>query len=367
MTFPKIIAIETANPSLRVTQHEAAEFVKSRPEMKTSVLKWYQRFLQDPGIDARYFAVSGLDQLFCESADETIKRFEKSAADIAAEALKKAIARAGISAEQLDGLIVTTCTGYLCPGLTSHIASRVNLRPDIYAVDLAGLGCGAAIPGLRAGSLYLQSHPESYVAVICVEICSAAMYWDDDIELILSNAIFADGAACAVLSSVPGQGGLELGCFGSLLLEQYRDELRFGYRNGRLCNVISPNVPQIASEAVAKLLESCEKEERENFSFAAVHPGGRKVLDCLEENIPVLSGKLGHSREVLKNFGNMSSPSVLFVLKRFMDSGELRHGDSGILISFGAGFTAFGAGVKMNGTFKFLNQKKEIQHEQHFV
>lgn len=364
---PRIVAIETANPPLRVTQHEAAEFVRSRPEMKTSVLKWYQRFLQDPGIDTRYFAVGRLEQLFHESSDETIARFEKSAAGLGAEALTKALKKAGLEPEQLDGIVVTTCTGYLCPGLTSHIASRVKLRPDIYAVDLAGLGCGAAIPGLRAGALYLQSHSESYVAVICVEVCSAAMYWDDDIELILSNAIFADGAACAILSSVPGQAGLELNCFGSLLLEEYRDELRFGYRNGRLCNVISPNVPKIATEAVGKLLESCRNEEVEKFSFAAVHPGGRKVLDCLEENLPVLKGKLAHSREVLRTFGNMSSPSVLFVLKRFMDSGELREGEQGIMISFGAGFTAFGAAVKMNGSIKTPQVLKESNRHEHLV
>lgn len=346
MPRPKIIAIETAVPPFRVTQKDALEFVRSRSDVKPETLKWYQRFLSDPGIESRHFGVNSLTQIFQENADETLVRFQNTAASLGAEALTRALAAADLKPEDLDGIVVTTCTGYLCPGLTSHIASKVNLRKDIYALDLAGLGCGAAIPGLRAASNFLESKDHGLAAVICVEVCSAAMYWDNDIDLILSNAIFSDGAACAILSS-DEHPGLELQSFGSLLLEEHRDDLRFQSRNGRLCNVIRPTVPKIAAQTVSDLLQSCHEEFRGGFDFAAVHPGGRKVLDLMEETIPTFKGKLEASRKILKHYGNMSSPTVLFVLKEILSQAQYPEGNNLLLVSFGAGFTAYCASLKV--------------------
>ncbi len=343
----KIIGIETAVPLLCVSQKDAFACAAQKQGIQPATLRWYDRFMSDKGIETRHFAVDDVSEVLEESRNVTHERFRRTAARLGAEALRKVLETAGIEPKDLDGLVTTTCTGYLCPGLTSYISEALGLRPDLFAMDLAGLGCGAALPALRAADQYLALHPASRVAVVSVEICSAAIFWGDDIELILSNSIFADGAAACLLTNDPERQGFSLTGFSSLLWPEHRDDLRFKTEDGRLRNVISRSVPAVAARAVGELMADLIGRAPVGRWHAAVHPGGRMILDEIEKKVPALAGKLARSREVLRLYGNMSSPSVLFVLKDILEK-DCPETDEAILIfAFGAGFSAYGAKLQM--------------------
>ena len=339
----KIIGIETAVPPLCVSQREAYACAAQKIGIKPATLKWYDRFMSDKGIETRYFALDHISEILEESRDVIHERFRREAARIGAEALRKVLSKAGIKPGDLDGLVTTTCTGYLCPGLSSYISEALGLRADLFAMDLAGLGCGAALPALRAADQYLALHPGSHVAVVSAEICSAAIFWGDDIELILSNSIFGDGAAACLMTNVPGAQGFSLTGFSSLLWPEHRDDLRFKTEDGRLRNMISRSVPAVAAKAVAELMADLKNRFPAGRWYAAVHPGGRMILDEIEKNVPALSGKLFRSREVLRRYGNMSSPSILFVLKDILEKDCPEQDEAILLFAFGAGFSAYGA------------------------
>ena len=360
-----ILGIETAVPSLSITQKEAYACAAQKQGIKSSTLKWYERFMGDRGIETRHFALDRVEEVLEESRDASHERFRKGATQIGAEALRKILERSGVKPESLDGLVVTTCTGYLCQGLTSYISEVLGLRADLFAMDLAGLGCGAALPALRAADQYLSTHPESYVAVVSVEICSAAIYWDDTIDLILSNSIFGDGAAACLLTNVAGRRGFSLASFSSVLWPQYREDLRFKTQDGRLRNVISRNVPAVAARAVQSLMADLMSRSPVGKWRAAVHPGGRLILDEIEKNVTALEGKLERSRSVLRRYGNMSSPSVLFVLKDILELDRPGAEEAILLFAFGAGFSAYGALLRMQPATEAQTEKiavKEVCH-----
>ena len=351
MNQATILKVETDNPGNGWKQTEIWDSVQDNPCISPRAGKIYRKFLEDPGITTRFFDLESLDLLNSESPDEAILRFERSATRLGSNALRKCLAAAGYGPADLDGIIVTTCTGYLCPGLTSYISQSVGLRENIFSLDLTGIGCGAALPALRAASQFLNSHPHSRVAVVSVEVCSAALSWGDEIDLILSNSIFADGAAACLMSnrSEDSRGGVKVLDFVSLLWPKHRDDLRFRSRNARLCNVINKNVPVIAATAVKQLHKELGNRTGRSFQHYGVHPGGRKILDETEKVLGLESAALSASRHVLENYGNMSSPSILYVLKTMLEKDNLSGNSDIALFSFGAGFSAFGVALEYQG------------------
>ena len=288
----------------------------------------------DSGIATRHFALDDLEHIYDLSPDELNAGFRREAPRLAGAALSRALAQAELQADQLDALFLCTCTGYLCPGVTSYVAEQLGLRRDAILHDLVGLGCGAAIPTLRAASHLLAARPDAVVACVAVEISSAAFYLDDDYGVLVSACLFSDGAAATIWRGRPGPTALRCHGFHSLHLPEKRDRLRFETRNGKLRNLLDRAVPEDAAAAVATLFA----EERAAPPAAVlVHPGGRDVLDALGGALPGYS--LAASRAVLQAHGNMSSPSVLFVLEEHLRHPPAAPGDLW-LASFGAGFSA---------------------------
>ena len=149
------------------------------------------------GIDTRHFAVS-TEKLFSADAEELNKAFEQLAPPLAGRALESACEVAKLNVRAIDALFVCTCTGYLCPGVSSHLAEQIGLRSDAFLNDMTGLGCGAAIPTMHAASCFLAAHPNATVATVAVEVCSAAFYLDNDTGVIVSACLFGDGASAAL-------------------------------------------------------------------------------------------------------------------------------------------------------------------------
>jgi predicted naringenin-chalcone synthase len=332
-------ALATAVPDASFSQTECWEIAQRsslRERLKKRSMLILQTILKgEHGIGTRHFAVPNIQGVFDLSPDELNAAFRSAAPDLATRALTQALERANLRADQIDALLVCTCTGYLCPGVTSYVAEKLGLRTNVFLQDLVGLGCGAAIPTLRAASHIVASQPDAVVACVAVEICSAAFYLDDDPGVIISACLFSDGAAATIWRGQPALGALRAFDFNTTHLPEQRDKLRFEQRQGKLRNLLHRSVPELAAGAVEKLWR--ERGERPVARVVA-HSGGRDVIEALTPVVAPYS--LEATSRVLRNYGNMSSPSVLFALEETLKDGG-PNGDGDLwLVSFGAGFAA---------------------------
>jgi predicted naringenin-chalcone synthase len=330
-----LAAVGTAFPSNSFTQQEcldamkAADFWQSLKGRSQMVIE--KVLSGDSGIQKRHFALDSLEQAWSRGAQELNEAYEKEAPDLAVSAIQNAIAKSGHRLDEVDAVFVSSCTGYLCPGVSSHLAERLGLRADVFLQDMTGLGCGAAVPLLRAADGVLARNPDAVVVTVAVEVCSAAFYVEDDFGVLISTCLFGDGAAAAVW--VGDKGEWKVSDFSSLHIPEEREKIRFTNANGRLRNQLDRSVPDLAAATVEKLYE---KRQREPQAWVT-HGGGRDVIDALEHVLPV--GELTLARGVMRDYGNLSSPSVLVALERFLDQ-ENANVEHVWMCAFGAGFSA---------------------------
>lgn len=331
-----LASIATALPERSWTQRECWEALRDSAPVRAlkprGAALLEKVLLGEGGIERRYFATRRLEEIFAREAQDLSETYEREATALGARALVSALKKADIAA--VDALFVCTCTGYLCPGLSSHIAESAGLPPSVYLMDVTGAGCGAAIPTLRAACNYLAAHPGHRAAVVAVEICSAAFYVSDDPGVLISLSLFADGAAAMVLDD-SGKGG-RFGAFQSLHLPSEREKIRFVNRGGRLCNQLDRAVPGVAADAVASLYPGANGHGAPPI---VSHSGGRDVLAAIRARLP--GHALAEADAVLRECGNMSSPSVLFAAERALAANGTAP-DRMWLVSFGAGFSCHG-------------------------
>jgi len=257
------------------------------------------------------------------------------------------LTHAAIGAHAIDAVLVSTCTGYLCPGLSSYLIEGLGLRSDVIALDLVGNGCGAALPNLYMAQTLLAAGGCERVLSVCVEVCTAAFYLDNDPGVLISACLFGDGAAAVVLGTEPPPDGtrrITWTAFGSEIDPSRRDLLRFEHRHGMLRNVLTPPVPRLAAQYAECVLDRVLDEQdlrRSDIQTWIWHAGGRDVLAALRERLGLDDSATRWSAAVLNEYGNMSSPSVLFALEKALAGGAAP--GAWWLSSFGAGFSCYGA------------------------
>ena len=345
-----LTGLGTAVPERRYSQRECWDALRAAPRFRAlaapSRVLLERVLLGESGIRTRHLALDSLDEAFELEPDVLHQRFFQNAPALATRAAQSALARAGIAPREVDALLISTCTGYLCPGLTSYVAERLGLRADIAALDLVGQGCGAALPNLRTGAAYLDSGQCASVLSVCVEVCSAALYIDDDPGVLVSACLFGDGAAAAVLSREPRGAGRSVEWTNAVSTGEPadREALRMEMRGGLLRNILSRAVPGVAARHARELFERSEIAQSEIRQWIW-HAGGRTVLDRVRDRFELDEAELACSREMLARYGNLSSPFVLFVL----DEALRRNAPGGWwwMSSFGAGFSCHGALLKV--------------------
>ena len=332
-------ALATAVPPASYSQAECWAIAQRSPLRerlhKRSMLILQTILRSEHGIAKRHIAMPDVENVFDLSPDALNAAFRIEAPRLAGRALTSALAKAGLRADQLDALLVCTCTGYLCPGVSSYVAEQLGLRTNAFLQDLVGLGCGAAIPTLRAASHLLAAQPSAIVACVAVEICSAAFYLDDDPGVLISACLFGDGAAATIWRSTPGPGSpMRAFDFNTAHFPESRDKIRFEQRGGKLRNLLHRSVPDLAAGAVSHLWQARGSRP---VSRVVAHTGGRDVLQAIA---PVVAPHtLDASTRVLRDHGNMSSPSVLFALEETLKDGPPNGAGDFWLVSFGAGFS----------------------------
>jgi predicted naringenin-chalcone synthase len=301
---------------------------------------------RDNGMESRWLAVDSLAEVFTIDAETLQRRFTEHAPKLAADAGRTALQRARLTPPEIEAVVVTTCTGYLCPGLTSYVSERLGLSRNVKAFDLVGQGCAGALPNWQLCSALLDAGHCEHVLSICVEVCSAAMYLDDDPGVLISACLFGDGAGAAVLSLKPpcDRPRIRWGSSVSVTAPEERQALRFEHRNGLLRNVLTRAVPRLAAEhaeEVLRLALSRAALTQDSITGWMMHAGGRDVLLALQAQLGLEPAALRYSRNTLRDYGNLSSAFVYFVLAAAL--ADSAPGGWWWLCSFGAGFSCHGA------------------------
>jgi predicted naringenin-chalcone synthase len=335
-------AVAVAVPPYVATQAEAEAFFTKNYSGRLSAryLSAMRAVLSHPSIAQRHFAITNPEVLVTEDPDSRIRRFTDSAVDLSAQAVRKALADAGLTTGAVSALVVNTCTGYVCPGISTYLIERLGLPGHVNAYDLVGSGCGGAIPNLKIAGSQLAGTDDGVVLSVSVEICSATFQMGNDLSLVLSNALFSDGAAAAVVRRRPE--GLELIASASRYYPEHRELIRYVHKDGQLHNKISTSLPGIVRKAVAEVISDLLQPRGlkiEDIRHWALHTGGGKIINGIRDELGLPESLLGPTRAILSRYGNMSSPTVWFVLREILDAG-IDTGDWCVMIAFGAGMSA---------------------------
>jgi len=345
---PRILGIGTANPALRFTQEEAYRLAGYESQRILEI------FLNSD-IDTRHFYVDLANINRHETPDELNQRYLRGAMEIGAQAITHCLDAAGLALRDVDLLVTCTCTGYVCPDVGTRLIAQMGFRRDIERAPIMGLGCAGALPTLQRASDYARAYPGRKALMLAVEICSAAYFIDNTLETVVGNAICADGAAAFLLRAPTSDDGdcgefqrvparlPEIVDFESFIDPQQLDKVGFEQRDGKLRIILAALIRDLAAPMIAQSLDPLLERNglaRSDIRFWVAHPGGRKVIDNVQREMGLTDEQLRHSKKVMRNYGNMSSPTVMFVLDEVAREGDPQPGDWGVMIALGPGMAA---------------------------
>ena len=303
-----------------------------------------EKVFSHPSILTRYLSFDTELDVLClknEDADSRMERFTRWSTALSQRAAVAALGQVGASAAEIREIVVNTCTGYICPGVSTYLLEAMKLERGVRVFDAVGSGCGGALPNIDLATNSLHANPKGIVLSVAVEICSATYQMDNDMSLLISNAIFGDGAAAAVLWTRPE--GLRIIDSAGCIDTSFREDVRYVYKHGKLHNKLSVQLPKVVRAVVPPLIDELLERNglsRGDIQHWAIHPGGDRMVAALEESLGLTEEQMAPTREVLAAYGNMSSPTVLFILKNLMDRG-IKPGEKVLMTAYGAGMSAY--------------------------
>lgn len=336
--MPRILGLGTANPTNRYTQREIYEFAARHVDTYRN--RRIEQIFMSSDIDFRHLAfdLATLDP--GETADDMHRRFAEHSLLMGVDSIARCLIDAGLTAGDVDYIVAVSCTGYLCPGLSAILSKSLGMRNNVQRADLVGMGCAGAMPGLQRAYEYVCTYPDRKALVVAVEVCSACYYVDDSLETVVGNAICADGAAAVIIGHAEASGKPALVQFETLLEPSYIDTVGFQFKSGKLRIVLSKDIRDVAgglADQVIRNLLTHSGIRKEDVAHWIIHSGGRKVIDSIKDEVGLAEGQLTSSRRVLREFGNMSSPTVLFVLADILAYAHPGPGDLGVMLAMGPG------------------------------
>ena len=337
MTHPRIAAVATAVPSHRFTQGELLAMAGYGDERRRG-------FFSASDIAGRHLYIDPASFRPNETVDELNERFSRGALELGESAARTALARAGWMPGDVDFLATTTCTGRMTPSLDAHLIARLGCRRHVQRVHVGDTGCASAMVALQQAWNHLRAFPSHQALVVAVEICSAAYFLDDRLESAVAHAIFADGAGAVALSTAGA--GPEIIEHRTIFRSEHLSAMGFEYPGGRPRVVLSKDVRRIGATMMgemARALMETQGLKPADIRYWVLHSAGRRVLDRARTLLDLTDEQMVHARGVLREFGNMSSATILFVLERMLREETPVPGEWGVMIGLGPGFAAEGA------------------------
>ena len=344
-----ILSVATANPAYRVDQREAWQ----RARVIFPHLLRMEALYTNTGIETRYACVPAE---WCErphSWEERTETYQRHALDLLQQVAVAAVAEAGLHLTDVDFLVLNTITGLAIPSLDAKLMNRLTFRPDVERLPIFGLGCGGGVAGVARAARLAQACPGATVLFLTVDLCSlCARPNDPSVAMFVAAALFGDGAAAVVLRSrAPGgtrtARPARIVAAGEHCWRNTEHIMGWDVKADGFGVVLSPQLPGLMQQELRPALDAFLQRhdlELERFDGFLLHPGGRKILETAESALGIDRARLAHSWAVLRDYGNMSSVTAMFVLQR-----ALRAGDRGrhLLAAFGPGFSAYFAALEL--------------------
>jgi alkylresorcinol/alkylpyrone synthase len=338
-----IVSMATAVPSHVMTRDEVKAAVARIFPLEPRRLAGLMALYDHACVDRRY-SVLPLQQVVApRSLTEKMGVYREHAVALGSQVARACLDRAGVAPSDVDLVVSVSCTGYMVPSLDAYLVRELGLRPNIRRVPITELGCVGGAAALARASEFVRALPGTHALVVAVELSSLTFQPDDvsDANLV-SCAFFGDGAAAALLAGGPGP-GIRVLDTESCLIPESLDAMGFDLRDGGFHMVLSKEVPELLRRDIRALVDGVLTRnglQRSDVSAFALHPGGKKILDYLEGELELERTAVQPSWDVLREFGNLSSATILFVLDRWHSARRPGEGEYGLAIGFGPGVSA---------------------------
>ncbi len=364
-------AVSTAVPPTVLVQEEVRDVFAAQPGLNRLAQRIIATSFNVSGIETRYTVLEELNWnvhpeapvFFDVESGELLLPGTKARNEIyAAEATKLYVGAAraaldaspGIEASDVTHVITVSCTGFYAPGPDFMIARELGLPAGVQRYHLGFMGCYAAMPALRLAAQFCEADAAAVVLVVSVELCTLHLRSSNDPDTIVASSLFADGAAAGVVTARPlaeGERGFDLDRFATRITPVGEGDMAWKIGDHGFEMVLSNAIPAIIDEHITGALEPLFEHDAsltealatdassEAVEHWAIHPGGRSILDKVESRLRLTEAQLVPARETLRTYGNMSSATVLFVLKNILESGAAADGDRVAAMAFGPGLT----------------------------
>jgi len=340
----KIITVAKQLPKYWRTTEEILPFLDSwLSGQEERFIKKVKKIFEGAAVDKRYSIMDPEEVFTATSFEEKNDIYTREVIILGEKVLEKALTKASWDPQTLDYIITVSCTGIMIPSLDAYLINKMKLRQDIVRLPVTEMGCAAGISGIIYAKNFLKANPGKRAAVIAVESPTATFQLDDySMPNIVSAAIFGDGAACCLLSSCEDDKGPEI--IDEQMYHFYDAEHMMGFKltNNGLQMVLDIEVPDTIASHFGDIIHPFLKKNNlqiEDLDHMIFHPGGKKIVTTVEALFSGLGKNIDDTKEVLKQYGNMSSATVLYVLERIMEKNP-KLGEKGLMLSFGPGFSA---------------------------
>ncbi len=352
----KIISIGTAVPAYRHRQDDILRFMRqvyALPEADNRKLNY---LYHHSGIENRYSVIPDYSREISDwkfyphseglepfpSLEQRMSWFHKYAAPLSIDAIRNCLDGI-ITDSELTHLITVSCTGMSAPGLDLQIMELMSLPKNTYRTSINFMGCYAAIHALKIADAICNNDRKAKVLIVCTELCTLHFQKESTTDSITSSLLFGDGSAAVVVTNETDQRkGLCLKGFYSEVMSKGKRDMAWELSSSGFLMTLSGFIPELIETDFEPLVQRATEVmnvDKNNISHWCVHPGGKRILDAIHRSLDFKNGELKTSYEILKQYGNMSSPSILFILKEIIKKNELAAIKDLFAVAFGPGLT----------------------------
>ncbi len=363
-------SIQTIVPETVLVQEQVRDVFAAQPELSRLAKRIVSASFNGSGIDTRHTVLEELSfsadvatpQFFDRDSGLLLEPGTKArnevyireAGRLFVEAARRTLdADPDITAADVTHVITVSCTGFYAPGPDYEIARALGLRDGVRRQHFGFMGCYASMPALRAASEFCAGDPDAVVLVVSVELCTLHLRSTDDPDMIVATSLFADGAAAGLVTSRSFESevaGLALDRFHTGIIPEGKKDMAWTIGDHGFEMVLSTAVPQLIGDHIHDALRPLYAPEEalaeafaddsigERIAHWAIHPGGRSIVDRVQEKLLLSDAQMVPAREVLREYGNMSSATVLFVMRRILE--DAHNGERVAAMAFGPGLTA---------------------------
>jgi predicted naringenin-chalcone synthase len=348
-------AIATVVPDTLYLQAEAGERMKRQYTQDRRLERLVHRIYSQSGIEKRYsvvkdFVLGAPEGPFYEPVQHLLKSpstkvrnemYTEEAKKLFVCAAQKVLRASSFEAKDITHVVTVSCTGFFAPGPDYYIVKSLGLPPSTHRYHVGFMGCFAAFPALKMAQAFCESDPDAVVLVVSLELCSLHLQRSNDIDAILAASVFADGGAATIVSGKEPRGAaLRADTFATAITPTGEEDMAWTVGDTGFDIVLSTYVPSILESNISATVEPLLAQAslcKKDITHWAVHPGGRAIIDKVRDGLALDEAQLDIPRAVLRDYGNMSSATILFVLKELLE--KANEDEKIYAMAFGPGLT----------------------------